>query len=80
MMAWWIVWILAVVTIVALAIAEILDIRLLRVSQSSRGGRAELRRMLRERQLEWTAIIFFAALSSPALLLVIREVSGVLGQ
>ncbi|HUN45148.1 MAG TPA: hypothetical protein VMU85_01450 [Stellaceae bacterium] len=79
-MAWWMLWIAGAGTIVVLAVAEIRDMRLLQVSQLSRSGRAELRRAIRERQLEWATIIFFAALTSPALLPVIREVSSILGR
>ena len=46
----------------------------------SQFGRSELNRPHEAQSEEWETVLFFAAISSPALFFVVREVFGILGK
>ncbi len=76
-MFWWTLCMAAIAPVIVLALADIRDLQAL---QYIRSNRREHSRIVRERMLEWATLVFFALISSLALLLVARQVSGILGE
>ena len=76
MLWWWTLWMAGVAMVIVLALADVRDIQAL---QYIRGNRREHSRVIRERKLEWVTIVFFALIFSPAVLLLARQMFGILG-